>query len=583
MVFNFKESVGLTFSDWLSVLWHGLRLDLSAGAYIIILPVLLTGIFSLFNWKIINPILSIYTYFILFIVLILGVADMNLYSYWGFKLDLTPLIYLKTPKAAFSSISILEIGLLIICLAVLFYFWLKIYQKVIHINKIKELKRNIWFSIFSIPLLCFLIIPVRGGIGTTPINIGSVYFHTNRFANHSAVNVFWNTIYSFVERKKLNTSYKFMDEKTASEIFEGLYKEKNTSRKIIKANSNVILIILESFSNRIIGEMGGESGITPNLDKLCRNSVVFSNFFATGDRSNKGIIGILSGFPAQPTTSIINYPSKTQNLPFLLKPFHNRGYSTAFYYGGDINFANFKSYFTNPAMDQIVTETDFPQELVTQKWGVPDEYLFNKILADADSIKKPFFIYCFTLSSHEPFDIPVKPFFGNSTIDEKSKSGFYYTDQCLGEFIDQAKTKSWWDNTLIIILSDHGSRYPERIPNHVKEKFQIPMIWTGGAVIISDTIITKYSSQTDLPLTLLDQFGYTDNEYKYSKDILDSTSSSFAMYFYNNGFGFMADSANLIFDNNYNKYIFKKGRDTSIFQESGKAYLQELSNDFYTR
>jgi phosphoglycerol transferase MdoB-like AlkP superfamily enzyme len=234
-------------------------------------------------------------------------------------------------------------------------------------------------------------------------------------------------------------------------------------------------------------------------------------------------------------------------------------------------------------MDKIITVHDFPSELKKQEWGVPDEYLFEKILAEADTIKSPFFIYCFTLSSHEPFDIPGKPFFGSGTIDERSKSGFYYTDKCIGKFMEKAKTKAWWDNTLIIILSDHGNRYPGFIPNHVKEKFQIPMIWTGGAVLNPDTVISKYSSQTDLPVTLLRQFGYEHDGYNYSKDIFDSQTSSFAMYFFNNGFGFMSDSTSLIFDNSINKFILQKGKNISFYQEVSKAYLQKLSGDFYSR
>ena len=583
MIFNNKESFKLDLSDWFAVLWHGLRLDLSAGAYLMIIPVIVLGLLSIFNGKLSQYFINAYTTILLFVVLFLGVVDMELYSYWGFKLDVTPVIFLKTPKDALASVSYLEVGLLILLVGFLFYLWYRIYRKLILAPFKSVVKKSVFYSFTSLFLLGFLLIPVRGGIGIAPINISSAYFHSNRFANHSAVNVLWNTVYSIVDRKKLQTTYKFMEEKKANELFHALYPEDHESVKVLKGNSNIILFILESFSNKIIEELGGLPGITPEMDKLCRNSMVFSNFFATGDRSDKGIVGILSGFPAQPTTSIINYPSKTQDLPFLLKPFHNHGYYTAFYYGGDLNFANFKSYFTNPAMDKIVTVNDFPSELNTQKWGVPDEYLFDRILADADTIKNPFFIYCFTLSSHEPYDIPMKPFFGNSSIEERSKSGFYYTDKCIGEFMEKARNKTWWDNTLIIFLADHGSRSPGFIPNHVKEKFQIPMIWTGGAVLTHDTVITKYSSQTDLPLTLLKQFDYEHDGYNYSKDIFDNSSPSFAMYFFNNGFGFMSDSASLIYDNNFHKFILGEGKDFTLFLEPSKAYLQKLSGDFYSR
>jgi phosphoglycerol transferase MdoB-like AlkP superfamily enzyme len=318
------------------------------------------------------------------------------------------------------------------------------------------------------------------------------------------------------------------------------------------------------------------------MDKLSGNSMVFSNFFATGDRSDKGIVGIFSGFPAQPTTSIINYPSKTQSLPFLLKSFHETGYHTSFYYGGNINFANFRSYLTNSSLDRIVTSDDFPPAENIQKWGVPDEFLFRKILTDIDTIRGRFFISCFTLSSHDPYDFPGKFFFGNKNFDEKSKSGFYYTDHCIGEFIAQAKTKSWWDNTLIIIISDHGSRSPYQVPNHVRAKFQIPMIWAGGSILTRNEI-TKYCSQTDLPVTILRQFGLNSDGYKYSNDIFDPSTPSFAFYFFNHGFGFMSDSVSLIYDHNLHDFINREGMDTAFYEKASMAYLQMLSNDFHTR
>ena len=135
-----------------------------------------------------------------------------------------------------------------------------------------------------------------------------------------------------------------------------------------------------------------------------------------------------------------------------MSPFHDKGYYTAFYYGGDLNFANFKSYFTNSSMDRQISLPDFQSSLNTQKWGVPDEFLFEKMISDIDTIKSPFFISCFTLSSHEPYDIPVEHAFPGINRDDLSKSAFHYTDKHLGSFIKKARQSDWWKNTLIIIL-----------------------------------------------------------------------------------------------------------------------------------
>jgi len=583
MAFNYKESMLLGFVDWLNVLWHGLRLDLSAGAYLMVIPVLAISLLSFFDMRHTKAFLSYYNYIFLFVVLYLGVVDMELYSYWGFKVDITPLVYLKTPKEAAASLNFLEMALLFLFFLLLYYAGVKTYKKFVH-SQLNHASKPSWtHSMNGLFILGWLIIPIRGGVGIAPVNLGSAYFHSNRFANHSAVNVLWNSVYSIVERKSLTTSHHFMDEARALELFRGFYPAESGSTPLIKKDANVILIILESFSNKIIGELGGEPGITPELDTLCRSSLVFRNFFSSGDRSEKGMLSLLSGYPAQPTTTIINFPSKTQSLPLLQQPFHKKGYYTAFYYGGDLDFANFRSYFTHPSIDRLVTLSDFPPEQKIQKWGVPDEYLFSKMASDIDTLTRPFFISCFTLSSHEPYDMPMDTVFPGISRDHMSKNGFYYTDKCLGDFIDHAKQSSWWNNTLIIVVADHGSRYPGNTPNHTRLKFNIPMIWTGGAVTVADTTVYTYASQTDLPRTLLNQFGLPADNYGFSKDILADSSKSFAMYFFNNGFGFMSDSAELVYDLSIKEYFFSEGVSSEDFKESAQAYLQVLSDDYNSR
>ncbi len=583
MIFNYKESFQLGFIDWLGVIWHGLRLDLSAGAYLMLTPVLIMTLLSFFEFSITRNFLKIYNYIFLFIVLYIGVVDMELYSWWGFKLDITPLVYLKTPKEAAASLNIIEIVLLLVFFILLYFAGFKVYNRLIS-SSLEGNKDSSWkFSLAGLLILGLLIIPARGGVGIAPVNLGSAYFHTNRFANHSAINVLWNCVFSIVERKGASTSHQYMDDARARELFQSFYPQDTAHIQVVRKDANVILIILESFSNKIIGELGGEPGITPETDTICRNSVVFNNFFASGDRSEKGMLSIFSGYPSQPTTSIMNYPNKTQNLPYLKSPFHEKGYYTAFYYGGDLNFANFRSYFTNPSEDRLITLNDFPSEFKSEKWGVPDEILFNRLISDIDTITQPFFISCFTLSSHEPYDTPMEPVFPTNNRSDLSKNAFYYTDKCLGAFIKKAKKSRWWDNTLIILIADHGSRYPGNTANHVPLKYNIPMIWTGGALTIPDTSIFTYASQTDLPRTILKQFDLPVKDYPFSKDILDKNSKSFAIYFFNNGFGYMTDSTQVIYDNSIKDFIFTSGTISDDCKESSKAYLQFLSKDFNAR
>ncbi|HYW95069.1 MAG TPA: LTA synthase family protein [Bacteroidales bacterium] len=581
MLFNYRESFQLKISTWLLVIWNGLKLDLSAGAYILLIPVIAILLGVVLGTKFLRVFMNVYTLVILFIVLLLGVVDMDLYSYWGFKLDITPLIYVKTPGDALASVGIIEITLFLLFLLGLYFLFYRLYRTMVRPSALSEGAGWWQVSLMSLLILALLVIPARGGFGIAPMNVGAVYFSPKRFANHSAINVLWNTIYSITERDKLEEDHHYMAPKKADTVFNNLMKEpgRSPSEIVVKKNANIMLVILESFSDKIISSLGGEDGITPVLNSLYDHSLVFGNFYASGDRSDKGMTSIFSGFPAQPTTSIIDYPAKSQDLPFLYRDFSAKNYHTAFYYGGDLNFANFRAYFSNPYLDRVITVDDFPDSLATQKWGVPDQYLFDRILKDINETKGRFFYSCFTLSSHEPFDVPGEPVFGTATRDDLCRNAFHYTDECLGHFLDSARHAPWWDQTLIIFVADHGSRSPGNTPNHVEKKFRIPMIWTGGA-LLKDSVVNKTGSQTDIPATLLAQFGFNHDEYPYSKDLLNAGSPAFAFYAFNNGFGFKTDSSFVIWDNVYGKAIETKGQGVDQAILKGKAFLQKVSADF---
>ncbi len=134
--------------------------------------------------------------------------------------------------------------------------------------------------------------------------------------------------------------------------------------------------------------------------------MLFDNFYASGDRTDKGVIAVLSGYPAQPTSSIIKFPSKTQNLPKLNNYLKKLGYKTSFIYGGDVDFANFRSYLTTSGFDHLTTMDDFPDDINTSKWGIHDHFMFNQSLQELDTTQAPFAKVILTLSSHEPFDVP---------------------------------------------------------------------------------------------------------------------------------------------------------------------------------
>jgi phosphoglycerol transferase MdoB-like AlkP superfamily enzyme len=586
VLFNWQLAKELTFHDVVGIYFNGLKLDISSSTYILVFPFLITfaGIFV--QSKIFRIIINWYTYALIVIVSFLVIVDMELYKYWSYRLDTSPLIYINTPKEMIASVEwfiIVKQLIIFIFLVVNTIFFYTFFSK----SVFNKLKTGTWIEAFVyIPLLAFLIIPLRGGVGLVPLNTGTAYFSTNEFANHSAINVLWNVGFSITEREKLNNPYKvYTNDEAKKEMSSLLEPDAKASVELLKVQRpNILIIMIESFTAKLIPALGGIEGVTPCFNKLVHEGILFKNIYSSGVRSDKGIVAIISGFPAQPKNSIMKFPDKTQSLPFLTKDVQKYGYRSAFYYGGNIDFVSMRSYLTNGKFNKIVSMNEFPATEYSAKWGVHDHIMFNRLLKDIDTAGNPFLYVFFTLSSHEPFDVPMKKVIPGNDVEHQFMNSVYYTDSCLGDFICKAKKTSWWNNTLIVITADHGAMIINKTPAYKPVSFHIPMLWTGGSIAVKDTSITTIGSQTDFAITLLDQLKIKPHQpYYYSRDILDNANKGFAYFAFNNGFGIITDSCKVSFDYTQQRIKVSKGIGEKAVLRKGKAFLQILYDDFMKR
>lgn len=429
-----------------------------------------------------------------------------------------------------------------------------------------------------------MIIPIRGGTGIAPMNTGKVYFSSNNFSNHAAINVVWNVVNSLVYKKNTEKSYVFFEHEKAEKIVAKLSSQNGNSRSVLNNKKpNVVLIILESFSSKVLESVGGKWPVARNLNQLSKEGILFSNFYANADRSDKGIVSILSGYPAQPAASIIKFPGKTQTLPFLSKVLKKEGYETYFYYGGDIDFANMRSYFINGEFSHLIVDKNFDKKLNTSKWGVHDEYVFNKLYEDLLIDNQPFFKVFFTLSSHDPFEVPFKSENVGNDRSSKYLNSICYSDSCLGDFFTKVKQTNAWKNTLFILVADHGSGRPGGDPVYGIEKYKIPMVWIGGALDTNSIIIDDFGSQMDIAKTLLNQLNLNSVDFTFSKDLLDSSGLKFGYYAFNDGFTFIERNSMVTFDNANNNILIQSEGDNDSTLIKGKAFLQKSSFDFQNR
>ena len=332
-LYEYRFSFDLGFKEWVLAFLNGLRMDVSTTGYIMAVVGLILTFTTFINGKWINKIIQPFTVIVLIISSIIVITDLELYKNWGYRMDATPLLYITKPKEAMASTELwLEIILILVTIAYvilgLFIYKRKIKPQVLKINKGKIIA-----PLFLLLLTGSMILPIRGSLGIAPMNTGMVYFSENKFANHAAINVVWNVMNSLVYRKNQERTYNFMDNEEVEKIVNNLnHQGKKSLQVITKENPNVVIIILESFSSKVVPDLGGKWDAAPNFSKLMKEGIIFKHFYANASRSDKGILSVLSGYPGQPTTSIIKTPNKTESLPSVYKTFNNQGYESYFYY-----------------------------------------------------------------------------------------------------------------------------------------------------------------------------------------------------------------------------------------------------------
>jgi phosphoglycerol transferase MdoB-like AlkP superfamily enzyme len=578
LVYLNAQTSQLLWNEIITPLFLGLRMDAAMVGYWLLLPGLIFISSAFISQRLVYLLIGTVTTTLLFISTLLIVADVELYKHWGFRINSTPLMYLESE--AMSSVNpkilLVLVSLFIALLtSFLFIYWRKLAPQLLAFTTLPAKWAPVWLLITG-----SLIIPIRSSFSVAPLNTGFVYFHkTKAFPNHAGINPVWNFFKSLSGDDNIRYSNNFYKPADLDQQFDSLIQDQSETQKLLSIERpNIVLIILESFTSKIIEPLGGMPNITPELNSLIKEGILFENFYASGDRTDKGLVSILSGFPAQPRTSIIKYPAKTQHLPYLPKTLGEKGYHTSFVYGGDIGFANMESYLTQAGFSHITEVDDFENQFDDSKWGVADQYVFYRLLNECDSASSPFFKVMLSLSSHEPFEVPMKTVIEGTDEGSLFLNACYYTDKSLGEFIRQAKKQDWWKNTLVIITADHGHRFPN--PNELKEKerFKIPMLWLGGAVQKSDTTIRSFGNQTDLANTLLTQLNTNASEFSFSRNILSQNANSFAMYIFNNGYGYVSATNENIYDFDLQNYLKQEGNETEL--ATGKVYMQKLFDDY---
>ena len=565
-------------SDVWQVITHGISLDLSTAIYFLILPFLLTivSVWISGRWQL--HVLRGYFLLISIAFALAFVADSSLYPFWGFKLDASCLGYLETPNEAAASVTTAYIIWRVIALLIATTIILGGYLITVCFFPIgkpaKKLIPKLLETVLYIISIPLMIIGIRGGLDESTTNIGQVYFSLNQYLNHSAVNPVFSFMASMESTASDNVTYDFMPEAECQRIISTIYNTESidTDSLLNTQTPNIIIILMESCGGQFT-EISGRNDITPNLNRLAQEGIYFTNCYANSWRTDRGTVCTYSGYPSFPTISVMKIPAKVRTLPCIANSLREeRGYSTHYLYGGDINFTKMRGYLVAGGFENLKWKADYDAAAQSSaKWGVRDDITFETLYEMTTSLQAPYLIGYSTLSSHEPWDVPLKH------LDDEVYNSFYYLDQCIGNYISKLKKSPQWQNSLVILLPDHGMLYKD-IDDLTPLKNHIPMIWIGGAVKAPRRIET-ICNQTDLPATLLAQLRIKHDAYTFSRDVLSkSYRYPLAINTVTEGFSTVDSTGFTFFDLNSQKKIKGNG-DINI----GKAILQAASKDLSKR
>lgn len=564
-----------SFADILAVIWHGLPVDLAVAAYCTVVPGIIIAVMLASGSRV--PRIAERIYYMIISVVLAAAAVLNLvlYGYWDFPLDATPVFYFfSSPAAAFASVTGLQIAggfLGLAAVSGVLYFFFRFSAMGIHVQPLSDSRKRSAGVLAMTVLTAALFIPIRGGITVSTMNPSRAYFSTDYKLNHAAMNPAFSFLYSVTHQNNFSAQFRFMEPDRADNLFRAMTHTASAQDTLLTTQRpDIWIVIAESFSSHLMPSLGGED-VASRLDSIARSGLLFTNFYASSFRTDRALPAILSAFPGQPNTSVMKFVSKTENLPSMPLEFRKAGYDTEYYYGGDINFTNMLAFLKNSGFEKIVRDSDFPLSQRASKWGAPDSYLFDKVIADisGDTTSTPKFRVVQTSSSHEPFKVPYRSRFANERL-----NAFAYADSCIGAFVDTLAASPRWNNTLVVIVPDHFGVYPENLEDN-RLRHSIPLIMTGGALRMRGTNATV-GVQTDIAATLMDACGLDHSRFVYSKNLLDSLAPHYAFYTTPSAMGFVTATDTVDYSLDSDKPLVLDGPDAQSSLENAKAYLQKL-------
>jgi uncharacterized sulfatase len=561
-----------TSSELLQSFLLGIRFDI-AGILMLNLPILVLALFELNRWQKIER--------IIFIILnslgiLATIDDYELFLFFGKRLsydlfvigkDITDqLPQLITYYWYFPILSLLG--------GISLYFIDKkyFYYKSDTSTYLKRIS-------LGLILMIMTFIGIRGGLQHKSISVQSAFVQGSNELGHLVMNTpyhFFRTLKN-KNQKKLNF---FSDDQKA---FEFLKTHRNLNTASVSVNQkNVIILILESFSQEYF-----ENGYMPFLKELEKDSSSFKRHLANGRRSIEVLPSILCGLPSlinEPISTSIYQSNKFSCFPKILK---ENGYTNYFFHGGSRGTMGFESYTLSNGFDRYFSREDYPSEKdFDGTWGIFDGPFMEYSIDQIDLIKKPFLVGIFTLSSHQPYSIPLtyKGKFPKGSLEIHESIG--YTDFALKSFFEKARAREWFKDTIFIITADHTSKLESKKFNNMIGRYRVPLIVYP---MLQGANESKISQHSDIPKTILHLLGINNDTLPLTGQSLLNRGEGLAVNFSDGRDYFLLTNQDSFLFNGVEQRRFTYNWDTGeiLLGEASenlmlKAYLQYFLNGLIT-
>lgn len=578
-------------------LWHAVPLSLSTACYLsaLYLPFFFT--FSLWKehtiwkglWKGLSAILITLT-------TIIFCVDIVVYEEMGIKLNYKILFHLQNPVEVITSVSTKTWLIGIMCISVFSHWFYRRFEK----RTFKQLYENetrtlapfsyLRNGIEIVLVLGLLFLGIRGGWRPIPINESNVYYSNKQVLNDAAVNPSWTLMHSYLNNIQAGDKnpYHFMEDGTAAAIVDSLYQvyENDSCNTLFGVNKpNIALLILEGWSANVVESCGGDASLTRNFDALSKEGLLFTQAYCSGHTSDQGVPAVLSGFPAQPITTILANNSKYPHLPCINRDLKQLGYRASFLFGGQLTYGNIKSYLYYEGFDEIKEQDNFnaPSELVG-KLGIHDEFMFKAWGEQMAKEPQPFLSVLFTASTHSPFDGNYPRRIKGGGEEHEYINSIYYADSCLGAFFNWAKLQTWYANTIFVIVADHGHHSPREHDYACLSHYQIPLLICGGGLNKSyvGKTHTQVVSQTDIAHTLLHASGLSSHSYRWSKSLLNPK-EPFAFFDFYEGYGWVDLNGGLVWNKLAGEKYTTDTYPTGVTKEKAQLKSRALLQDIFAK